>query len=106
MSTHAFVSVQPSSTVLTTLYTVPASSRATLRIIATNRGTLTAIRVSVALGGAADAPAQYVMYDQILDANEAVSTAPIMASAGDVIRVSSASGNVNFHCTGLIQGVT
>lgn len=105
MSSHVFSSIKPTATALTAIYTVPALSRATLRIIATNRGTTTAIRVSVAIGGAADSPEQYVLYDQVLEANDAVSTAPIMASAGDVIRVSSASGNVNFHCTGLIQGV-
>jgi len=105
MSTHTFISNKPTATSLVAIYTVPASSRATLRIIATNRGATSAVRVAVAVGGAADSPEQYVLYDLVLEANDAVSTAPIMCSAGDIIRVSSASGNVNFHCTGLIQGV-
>lgn len=105
MSTHVFISNKPTATSLVAIYTVPALKRATLRIIATNRGVTTAIRVSVAVGGAADAAQQYILYDQVLQSNDAVSTAPIMCSAGDVIRVSSASGDVNFHCTGLIQGV-
>jgi len=105
MSSHVFISIKPTATSLVAIYTVPALSRATLRVVATNRGTTSAIRVSVAVGGAADSPEQYILYDQVLDANDAVSTAPIMCSAGDIIRVSSASGNVNFHCTGLIQGV-
>jgi len=105
MSSSVFTSIKPTATVLTTVYLVPANNRGTLRIIASNRGSATAIRISVAPGGAADSPEQYVLYDMLLEANGSISLAPLMVSAGTVIRASSASGNVNFHCTGLLQGV-
>lgn len=106
MTTPVFESLKPASTVLSVLYTVPALKMLTSRIIVANRGSTTAVRVAVAKNGAADEQKQYVMYDQVLQANQAISTAPIVLAAGDLIRVSSASGDVNFHCTGLLQGVT
>jgi hypothetical protein len=103
MSAHQFNSVLPGATTLTDLYTVPAVKRATLRVVGTNRGAATLIRISVAPGGAADTASQYLIYNLSLEANDAVATAPLMLAAGDVVRVYSSSGNVAFHCTGLIQ---
>ena len=105
MSSHIFVSVLPASTVLTDIYTVPAGQRGDLRIVATNRGSDTAIRVSVAPGGAADEAKQYTVYDMILPANDAYALAPVLVPAGAVFRAASASGSVAFHCTGMIREV-
>lgn len=104
MSSHAFVSVRPNSGVVTLLYTVPANTRATLRVIASNTGSSpTPVRISVAPTGAADAISQYVVYNRSLPGNDGESTAPLMLPAGAIIRCFSISGEVNFHVTGLLQ---
>jgi len=104
MSVHAFVSLSPSSGQLTNLYTVPAAKRATLRVICSNRSAdATAVKVSIAPGGAADDVSQYVIYNVPLPGNDSTATAPLMVAAGAVVRVSSSNGLVNFHCTGLVQ---
>lgn len=97
----SFASIQPTAGALTDLYTVPVGKSMTLRVIITNTGGDTTVRLSVANGGAADALTQYLMRDEALLANKSISTAPMRLEAGDVVRASSVSGAVNFHVTGI-----
>lgn len=104
MSAHVFASVRPSAGALRTLYAVPSGKRFTGRVIITNCGEgLSSIKVTVAPGGVADAPTQAVIDDMLVAGNEAISTAPLMLSANDVIRGLSLNGETNFHVTGLLQ---
>ena len=60
----------PAATTLTTIYTVPASKHATIRVVACNRSTATTIRVAVSPDGASIVNQHYVVYD--LSLNEAM----------------------------------
>jgi hypothetical protein len=51
----------------------------------------------------ADQPLHAILQDTPLTSGVSISTAPIMVSATDIIRVLSLSGDVNFHLTGLLQ---
>lgn len=94
----------PSATTLTTCYTVPALTTATVStIVVCNRSaTATAFRVSVAVGGAADATSQYIYYDVAIPGNDTfAATLGISLGAGDVVRVY----NTLVTCTFSIYGV-
>lgn len=91
----------PAATTLTDAYTVPAGKRATLAVFACNRSTATTFRISVAPNGATDAVGQYLVFDAALDANETLGTMQFTATAGDVVRVYSTSGNVTFNVNGI-----
>lgn len=92
----------PSATTLTDAYAVPASKRATVEVVACNRGGSAAtVRLSHAIAGAADTGAQYLLYDYSIGAGEAVSTARFTVKAADVVRVYSSSGSVAFNVNGI-----
>jgi len=93
--------VSSAATTLTDIYTCPAGKRATVELILCNRSTTTNVRWSYAINGAADAVAQYMLYDFALSGNIAISTARITIKAGDVLRVYSVSGNVTFQVNGI-----
>ncbi len=93
--------VAPAATTLTDAYTVPASKRATVNVIVCNRSVATSIRVSHALNGAADAVAQYLLYDFNVDDNNSVETTNFTLGDGDIVRVYSTSGNVTFNVNGI-----
>ncbi len=97
----SFAQVAPAATTLVNAYTVPAGKRATVTVIVCNRSHSTDIRISIAPNGAADAVQQYLMYDSPISANETISTLRFTVTAGDVIRVRSTSGNVNFNVNGI-----
>lgn len=94
----------PVAAALTGAYTVPASTSAVVSTIkACNRDSApTRIRVSIAVAGAVDTPAQYVYYDLPLAANDTFSaTEGWTLASTDVVRVYSASGNVAFNIFGV-----
>lgn len=91
----------PAATTLTDAYTVPASKRATVTVVACNTGAATTIRLQHAINGAASANAQYLLYDFAVDAGGAKSTVNFTLTAGDVVRVYSTSGNVSFNVNGV-----
>ena len=97
----------PSPTVLTNLYTVPAAtSTATSSITICNQnsgsGTQIAFRVSIAIGGAADTPKQYIYYDIPLIANDTfIATIGLTLGTGDIIRVQTDTANVSFTLFGV-----
>lgn len=92
----------PPATTLTDLYTAPASTTATLRVLIANRtaGNVR-VRISLAPAGAADALPQYIVYDHILAANEPDATVPFDIDATDVVRVESDTAGVSFNANGV-----
>lgn len=103
MSEHVFSSHKPSSGALDVLYVVPIAFRATVRVICTNTSETCAITVAVSPEGSPYNAKHEVLSSAALTAGEAITTAPLMLRANDVIRVLSTSGEVNFHVTGLLQ---
>lgn len=61
------------------------------------------IRVSIAVGGAADDPKQYLYYDLPIDANNTfIAALCISLSRGDIVRVQANSSGVSFNLFGKI----
>ena len=93
----------PSATTLTDLYTVPGATQATVSsIVVCNRGgSAQTFRVSVAVGGAANANAQYLFYDVPIPANDTfVATVGLSLAATDVLRVYASSTDLSFSAFG------
>lgn len=105
MSEHLFTSLAPFSGALTPVYIVPEGKRATVRIICTNRSAATIIRVTVSPSGEPDDISHSILHNSPIVENGAIATAPVMLNTGDVLRVLSYSGEVNFHVTGLLQDI-
>lgn len=82
------------------LYTCPLNTLATLKVIITNRAGATTFKIRAAKNGEAGDVKQDLASDSPLAANDAVSCVSFMIGAGDVVRVSSASGSVSFTATG------
>jgi uncharacterized membrane protein len=97
----ALAQVVPAATTLTAAYTVPAAKRATVEVVICNRGGAATVRLSHAIAGAADASAQYLLYDFVLPAGETKVTARITVAATDVIRVYSTTATVAFNVNGI-----
>lgn len=94
----------PSATTLTTLYTVPSGTVSSISTITVcNRaGTSATFRISVAIGGASDTAAQYLYYDQYVDANSTfASTMGITLTATDVVRIYASTANLSFNIFGI-----
>ena len=86
---------------LTNVYTAPVQAIVST-ITACNQINTGAIRISVAVAGAADDPKQYVVYDVPLRTNETQAyTLGITLSAGDIIRCYSNCGCVSFNIFGV-----
>ena len=96
--------VAPAATTLTALYPVPAatSASASSLIVCNRGGSATSFRVSLAIAGAADDPAQYVYYDLTIPANETfIATVGFTLATTDVVRVYAGNGNLSFHLLGV-----
>ncbi len=94
----------PASTTLTNAYTGPAlTSTVISSIVVTNQSiSPTRFRISVAIAGAADTPAQYLYYDVPIAANDSfVATLGISLATTDVLRVYSGNGLVSFNIFGV-----
>lgn len=94
----------PAATTLSALYTVPGATQAVISTInvCETGGASALIRISVAVAGAADAIAQYLIRDATLQANqEAALTIGATLGAADVVRVYSSTGNVSFSAFGV-----
>lgn len=92
------------ATTLTDVYTVPASTSATVSTITVcNRGaTAATFRISVAVAGAADTPAQYIYYDQALDAYSTyAATIGVTLAATAKIRAYASTANVSVNVFGI-----
>lgn len=64
----------PSATTLTDVYTVPSATIAVVSsmVVANRSASARTFRVSVAIAGAADTPAQYLAYDMAVPANDSI----------------------------------
>lgn len=94
---------KPGAATLTDIYTVPGSTSAVVsHIVACNQSaTPTAFRVSVAIAGAADTPAQYIAFDQPIGPNETVLIGLGMGLATtDKVRVYNTLATVSFNLFG------
>lgn len=96
---------KPSGNTLTALYTVPAVTSAvvsTLSVCNQSNTSPAKYRVSAAAAGAADAVAQYLVYDAVLAPSESVFlTIGLSLATTDVLRVQSDSGSVSFGAYGV-----
>jgi hypothetical protein len=90
----------PATATLTDLYTVPASTQTLVKgLLACNQGASAAlVRVSIAIAGAADTPAQYLAYGVPLESHESKQLVPdtLALATTDVLRVQSDTGYVSF----------
>lgn len=93
--------IAPGAASLTSIYTVPATRRATVKVVVTNRGAAQVFRVAVSPNGAGIANEQYIAFDMPLDANDSLTSAAITLSSGDIVRGYSSSGNGTFSVTGI-----
>lgn len=96
--------VNPASTTLTPLYTVPASTVTVVStlVVANRTSSTRTVRVSVAPGGAADSVEQYLLYDTPLVKNDSnFYTLGISLATTDVMRVYVDSVGVSFNLFGV-----
>ena len=95
---------KPAGNTLTDLYTVPGATSAAVSSLAVcNQSASTSkVRVAVAVAGAADTAAQYIVYDALLVPNETKSFVIGMTLATtDIVRALSDSGQVSFNLFGV-----
>lgn len=96
--------IVPSPTTLTTLYTVPALTSASVSsiIVCNQNSTSILFRLSIAVAGVADNSKQYLYYDLPLDGNDTfIATIGISLGAADEVRVQSDTANVSFNIFGV-----
>lgn len=94
----------PTATTLTDLYTVPASTSATLSslVICNRSATATTFRVSVAPAGAADTVEHYLYYDQSIGGNSSYAlTLGITLATTDKLRVYAGANTLSFSAFGV-----
>ena len=94
---------KPAATTLTDAYTVAAATQVVVStIVVCNQGAATAYRISVAVAGAADTPAQYIAYDVAIGANTTHTyTIGVTLGATDVIRVYNTLATCSFNIFGV-----
>ena len=97
----ALAQVSPAATTLTAAYTVPTGKHATIEAVICNRAGAATVRLSHAIGGAADATSQYLLYDYGVSAFDTKVSARFTAAAGDVIRVYASTATVTFNINGI-----
>lgn len=97
--------ITPSAGVLTDFYVCPtATSAAISSIVVCNQNAATeiAFRISIAIGGSADTPAQYMYFDVPLIANDTfIATVGMTLAATDIIRVRTNNTVVSFQLFGV-----
>jgi hypothetical protein len=89
--------------VLTPFYTVPSATQTVVSTlyVANRTGSPAHFRISVAIGGVADNPNQYIYYDISIPNNETfASTTGITMGAGDVLRGYSDIAGLTFQAFG------
>ena len=93
----------PAPTVLTDLYTVPALKQTvgSTIVVCNHNAASIKFRVSIAVGGAADAPKQYLYFDALLPDNSSVAaTFGLSLDTTDVVRVQTDTASVSFNLFG------
>ena len=95
---------KPSASTLVAVYTVPALTQGLVSTITVcnQSATPTAFRISLAVAGAADTPAQYLYYDTPISGNDCFqTTSGITLGAGDVVRVWNTLATLSFNISGV-----
>lgn len=94
--------VAPSANTATTLYTVPAATQTVAStLVICNRGVSTTFRVAVRPDGATLANQHYIIYDNILNANDSLFlTIGVAIDASDVVEVYAGTANTSFSLFG------
>ena len=96
--------LNPPASTLTPLYTCGSALGAAASSISVCNQDIVPVlfNVSVAVGGAADTPAQYLYYQLSLDTNDTfIATVGITLALNDVVRVWASSANVSFQLFGV-----
>lgn len=91
----------PAANTLVDIFTAPLQTM--FAFVACNQNNAaTKFRMSIAVGGAADTPKQYVYFDESIAATATTATGvQFVLAAGDVVRVRSANGQVSFQIVGI-----
>lgn len=105
MSTTLKVLAQskPVAATLTAAYTAPALTQAVVSLItvANQSAVATSFRISVAIAGAADTPAQYIAYDVAINGNEVIELARgLTLGPADIVRVYNTLATLSFNVYG------
>ncbi len=93
----------PSAASLTAAYTVPALTQTTVSsiVVCNQSAAATSFRISIAIAGAADTPAQYLYYNvPIAGNNTFVATIGVTLGAADVVRVYATLATLSFNLYG------
>ena len=100
MASGKLGSADLAATTNTLLYTVPASSLATLNIRVANRNSTT-VAIRIAIGtGASPAVEDYIDYDLLVAANGVLEDSGIVCSAGEKVWVYSSMAGVSVRVHG------
>ncbi len=95
---------KPSAATLTSLSAVAASTSVTVSslVVCNQSATATAFRISVAIAGAADTPAQYLYYDVPIAGNDTfIATIGLTLATTDLIRVYNTLATCSFNFFGV-----
>ena len=93
----------PAAATLSTLYTVPAATTAVISAImaANTSNTTDFFQISIAIGGASDAVAQYIYKNILVPGGQSfAATLGVTLGAGDVVRCYSTNGSISFNLFG------
>ena len=101
----ALAQIAPAATTLTLAYTVLAGKQSTVEAVICNRGAAATVRLSHAIAGAADAVAQYLLYDYAIAAGESKVTARFTMNEADLLRVYASTATVTFNINGIEEDV-
>jgi len=96
--------LSPSATTLTTAYTVPGATSATISSIVICNTTVSSItfRISVQIAAAADNIKQYLYYDLPVEGNDTfIATIGITLATTDVVKVYASTTDVAFNIFGV-----
>lgn len=94
----------PAAGVLTDAYTCATTGAVISSVVICSRSpsVVAFVRISVAVGGAADDPSQYVYYDLPMPPNDTfIATVGISLRTGDIIRVYSDQAVISFNIFGV-----
>ena len=94
----------PTLNTLTTAYTVPAATSATVSsiVICNTTGSDSTFRISIQIGGASDAIQQYLYYDLPIANNDTfIATVGLTLATTDVIAVQAANNDISFNIFGV-----
>jgi hypothetical protein len=93
----------PAATTLTDVYTVPGATSTTVSTVTVcNQGIAGTFRLSVAIAGAADTPAQYIYHDLSIPPDETFAcTFGITLATTDVLRAWCSHANMSVNVFGV-----